>query len=213
MHEPLSRRLRAIIEEGGEATPLSFNLLLERTDGRGLYLVILLLCLPFVLPVSIPGTSTPFGLGIAWLALRFGLGRKARLFRKVGDRPLGPRAKHLLLSGGEKVLRFLEKFIKPRRTAWLGWRSAQQFNAGLLILLALMLALPLPPLPPFTNALPAYAIVLITVSMMEEDGWMIWAGYTAALAAVLYFAFWASVIVAVIHKYLGPALRWLGLDI
>lgn len=212
MHEPLSRRLRAIIEEGGEATPLSFNALLERTEGRGLYLVILLLCLPFALPVSIPGTSTPFGLGIAWLALRFGLGRPARLHRKLGDRPLSPRVRRFLLSGGAKVLRFLEKFVKPRRTVWLGWRAARQFNAGLLVLMAILLALPLPPVPPFTNALPAYAILLITVSMMEEDGLMIWAGYAASLFAVLYFVFWAGVIVAVTRKSLEPVLRWLGLD-
>jgi hypothetical protein len=212
MHEPLSQRLQAIIAQGGEETPLSFNTLLERTEGRGLYLVILLLCLPFVLPVSIPGTSTPFGLGIAWLALRFALGKPTRLHRKLGDRPLGPKTLHLLLSGGQKVLRFLEKFIKPRRTTWLGWRAVQQLNAGLLIAMALVLALPLPPIPPFTNALPAYAIILITISMMEEDGWMIWAGYAVALAAVLYFAFWAGLIVAVLHKYLEPVLRWLGLE-
>ena len=212
MHEPLSQRLQTIIAQGGEQTPLSFNTLLERTEGRGLYLVVLLLCLPFVLPVSIPGTSTPFGLGIAWLALRFALGRPARLYRRLGDRPLGPKLRHLLLTGGQRVLRFLEKFIRPRRTAWLGWRAVQQANAFLLIGLALLLALPLPPVPPFTNALPAYAIILITVSMMEEDGWMIWAGYAAVLATLLYFAFWASLIVAVIRKYFEPVLRWLGLE-
>jgi len=209
-HEPLSQRLQAIIAQGGEASPLSFNALLERTEGRGLYLVILLLCLPFVLPVSIPGTSTPFGLGIAWLALRFALGRPTRLPSRLGDRPLGAKTRHLLLSGGQRVLRFLEKFVRPRRTAWLGWRTAQQWNAALLLLMALLLAIPLPPVPPFTNALPAYSIILITVSMMEEDGWMIWVGYATALATVLYLAFWAGLIVAVIQRYLEPVLRGLG---
>lgn len=210
MHEPLSQRLQQIISQGGENDPLSFNLLLERTDGRGIHLVVLLLCLPFVLPVSIPGTSTPFGLGIAWLVLRLALGRPARLYRRLGDRPLGPKLRRVLLNGIRKVLAFLEKFIKPRRTSWLGWRAVRHWNTFVLILMAILLALPLPPVPPLTNALPAYAIILITLSMMEEDGWTIWVGYAAALGTVLYFVFWAGLIVAVIHRCLAPLLRSLG---
>ncbi len=62
----------------------------------------------------------------------------------------------------------------------------------LLILLALGLALPLPI--PLTNALPAPAIVLIAVSMMEEDGGAIFSGYLMTLVTVAYFLFCAGAI-------------------
>ena len=57
------------------------------------------------------------------------------------------------------------------------------------------------------------AIIILAVSMMEEDGLMIWFGYAAALATVVYLGLSAGVIVAVVTKlyqqfmeYMQPAV-------
>lgn len=184
-HEPLSALLARLLS----AEPsLTANQLIARTGGRGLYLVLVLLSLPFVAWVSLPGMSTAFGPAIGWLALRAALGKPARLPARLGDRPLSPRFRQAILGGGLKFLRFLEKVVRPRRTGWMSWRAAHTAHALLIVLMALLLALPLPA-PPFfgANALPAYAIILIALSMMEEDGVMIWLGYAAALVALAYF--------------------------
>ena len=193
-HPPLSQSLAQILEShpGGEAVTL--NDLLRSTEGRGLYLVIILLSLPFIGPVSVPGMSTPLGAVIALLAFRLALGRTPRIPKKFGDRPLPKGLKKVILGGGVRFLRFIEKGVKPRRTVWMGWRLARLGHALLLVFMALMLALPLPPLPPFTNALPSYALILVAASMMEEDGVMIWVGYAVSLGTTIYFAFWAEII-------------------
>jgi hypothetical protein len=48
--------------------------------------------------------------------------------------------------------------------------------------------LPLPS-PPFffTNTIPGYAIILLSASIMEQDGYLIWIGYAAAAANVVFF--------------------------
>jgi len=62
---------------------------------------------------------------------------------------------------------------------WANVHSAgapRSVQCPVMTLQAFLLALPFPPLPPFTNSLPCYALILIAASMMEEDGILIWIG-------------------------------------
>ncbi len=195
MHEPLSQRLAQILESNGATGSLTLNRLIAKTEGRGIFSIIILLCLPFVGPMSIAGMSTPFGLTIALLALQLARGQAPHLPKRVGDRPMSARLQRGMRRTGVKFLRLIEKLVKPRRVSWMSWPVAQQANVLLLVFMAFLLALPLPPIPPFTNAFPSYAIILIAASLMEEDGMMIWAGYAVSLGTVVYFGLWAEVIV------------------
>lgn len=190
MHEPLSQRLAQILAQGDR---LTLNQLIEQTNGRGIFSIFILLALPFVGPVSLAGISIPFGLAIGWLALRLARGLPPRLPKRLGDRPLPPGLRKVV-EASVKLLRGLERVVKPRPVAWMNWRAVRLGNALLLALMALLLALPLPPVPPFTNALPSYSIILLAASLMEQDGRMIWVGYAVTLGTVLYLGFWAGLI-------------------
>ena len=71
-------------------------------------------------------------------------------------------------------------------------------NAILIAFMAFLLALPVPL--PFTNTLPAYTIILLAASMMEEDGVLIWLGYGVATGALAYFGLISGSIVALLAK-------------
>ena len=90
MHQPLSQRLLQIIEANSGTEGITLNDLLERTEGRGFYLVIILLALPFIVPVSIPGVSTVLGLSVALLSLKLAFGTQPRLPNFMGNRRLSP---------------------------------------------------------------------------------------------------------------------------
>lgn len=219
MHEPLSQRLAQILKEAPRSGPVTMNYLVERTEGRGLYLLFILLCVPFVPLLSPPGLSTLLGGIIFLLSLYLAAGAKPRLPQFIGARPLPPglhqqllaflalpdpdkprpRAKGVrqhLISGSVKFLRFIERWNRPRRTKWMSWRWAHGANSLLIALLAFLLALPLPSAPFFpTNGLPAYAIILVSAAMMEEDGVLIWFGYALSLATVVFFGSIAGTII------------------
>ncbi|MEY2409444.1 MAG: hypothetical protein QOF48_2114 [Verrucomicrobiota bacterium] len=209
MHEPLSVKLAQIVKHQDSATGITLNELMERTQGRGFYLVIILLSLPFIVPVSIPGVSTILGLTIATLTLRLALGKSARLPRFMGGRKLSPAFREKILGGSVKFLRFIEKGVKPRRTRWLASRWAISANALLMTFMGLLLALPFPPFPPLTNALPCYALILIAVSTMEEDGLMIWAGYAMSVGTTIYLFLVAEGLKIVFMKFLHAVQHWL----
>jgi len=221
MHEPLSQKLARILQEAPPAGDVTMNYLLARTEGRGLYLLMILLCLPFVPLVSPPGLSTLFGGIVFVLSLSLAVGAKPQLPHFIGARslPLDLRQdltllladphsaeakapptifKQRLLRWGVRFLRFIERWSRPRRTHWMSWRLARSGNALLLALLAFLLALPLPSAPIFpTNGLPAYAIILIAASMLEEDGVLIFFGYALALVTIIFFASIAGTLVGV----------------
>ena len=192
MHEPLSKSLARILD--GSTPGITLNELLERTAGRGLYLVIILLVLPFIVPVSIPGFSTVLGLSVALLSSRLAFGQTQRLPGFLGRRKLSLAVQQKLLAGSVKYLRFIEGLVKPRQTPWISMRPARFFNALLMTFMALLLALPFPPLPPFTNSLPCYSIILLAVSMMEEDGVTIWIAYAVSLGTIVYLVIIAGVL-------------------
>ncbi len=193
--EPLSLTLARILAADRDRASFTANQLIARTDGRGLYLVFILLGLPFVAWVSVPGMSTVLGPMIGVLALRLALGQPPRLPARLGDREIPPRVRQAIEGGGLKFLRFLEKGVRPRRTTWLTWPVPRLVNALLILFMAVLLALPLPS-PPFfgSNTLPSYAIILLAVSMMEEDGVMIWVGYAATAVATAYFVIFGALI-------------------
>ena len=196
-HQPLSVSLQDIV--GRAKDRLTLNYLLDHTEGRGLYLVMILLCLPFVTPVSIPGTSVVLGSMIMVLAFGLAMGWAHRLPNFIGGKTLPPERMAKVMRASLGLLRFLERFVRPRRTSWMSWRVARGGNALLIAFMAFLLALPLPPLPPCTNMFPSYAIIFLAVSMMEEDGLMIWVGYAAALGTVIYFWLMANLISNHLH--------------
>ena len=114
---------------------------------------------------------------------------------------MGSGQQRRMLEASVKVLRCIERVVRPRGSGWLSWPTIYAGNSLLLAFMAFLLALPL--LVPFTNTFPAYAIVLLAISMMEEDGLTVWLGYAAALATVVYFGLTGGALVALARKYLG----------
>ncbi len=193
-HQPLSASLQSILEHESAKEKLTLNFLLEQTEGRGLYLVFVLLALP---SVYLPGMSVALGIVIMFLALALAFEKPPRLPKFVGDKALPKTAMNKVLRTSVRLLRFIEKMVKPRRTPWMTWRATKSINAFIIAWLAFLLALPIPPVPvPFTNLFPGYSIVLMAVTMMEEDGVMIWVGYAASAATTTYFVLSFGVIYA-----------------
>ncbi len=204
----LSCELEQILRQQQSPEGASLNSLMLQTEGRGLYLVMVLLCLPALTPIPLPVINNLIGLVLMIMAASVVRGGAPRLPRFIGDRKLSTAQWERILNTSVKVLRFLEKFVRPRKTQWLSCRLARVANALIIALLALLLAIPTPPGILFVNSLPSLAIMLIALAQMEEDGWVIWVGYLAAIGAVAYFVFLFKVLVAAAKALAAAVARW-----
>lgn len=167
--------------------PVTLREVITTLRGRAYVLLLLLLSLPFITPVPLPGLSTVFGLAIGFITLRLTLGQKPWLPMKLQRKVLPAGFFTKIIAASARVIRFLEKFLRPRLPAITGSGLLLQLHALLMLLAASALLLPLPI--PFTNSFPAWTIMLIAAGMLERDGWFIIAGYVVFAAGVLYFVF------------------------
>lgn len=182
----LSEELAELRLSAGERA-ITLREVIYTLGGRAYLLLVLLLALPFITPVPLPGLSTPFGLAIALIALRLSLGQRPWLSMKLQRKELPAGFISKLFGVAEKVLRFLEKFLRPRLTFLTDTPLLVQMHAVLMLLAALALLLPLPI--PFTNSFPAWTILLLAAGLLERDGGFILTGYVVFAAGVLYFVF------------------------
>ena len=187
-HDAASKLSTTLLGVSGSlpAGKVSLRDLLELIGEQGMLLVCVFLTLPFLLPVSIPGVSTVFGLAIILIGVGVTLNRVPWLPRRILDRPLSTAPiKHAFDKGARFVARF-ERMVRPR---WLFLTRAVAGNIvhGLALVLAgVLLMFPLG-LVPFSNTLPAVAILFLSLGMLERDGLLIVAGYLMNVATIFYF--------------------------
>jgi hypothetical protein len=174
--------------------------------GRAYMLLVLLLALPFITPIPLPGLSTPFGLAIALIAFRLSLGQRPWLPKKLQRKVLPAGFISKVFGFAEKLLRFFEKFLRPRLTFLTDTPRLVQLHAIFLLIAALVLLLPIPI--PFTNSFPAWAILLLAAGLLERDGLFIIAGYLVFVAGVFYFIFLGEAATRLVQALLDWVRAW-----
>lgn len=188
------------LAESVQDSDLTLGNLMDQLEGRVYTLLLVLLSLPFCQPVLLPGLSTPFGVVIALLGLRFALRQHPWLPKRLLATKLTAKFLPAVMRGSAKLLGTMERLLHPRLT-WIFDYHIAHLLAGLAILICgLLLLLPLPV--PFSNMLPALTVVLAAASFSERDGYcLIAAGVTFALTMVFFGALaWGGI----------EAVCWLG---
>jgi hypothetical protein len=157
--------------------------LMQALKGRGSAMLLIFLALPFCF-VAVPGLSMPFGIAICLIGGCLAIGREPWLPRFILQRRLSTARSAQLLTGAIKVARQLEKFVRPR-LAFLHAGPGMLRLIGLGIVIAsLGLMLPLPV--PFSNSIPAWAVVLLAIGMMEKDGLCVLLGHLTAMGTWVF---------------------------
>lgn len=186
-HQPslLSEDLLGILASSrGTTVPLIHILCSIR--GRGFLLFMIFLALPFLIPVPLPGLSTPLGFLFMFFGLRIAFGQRPLWTRWLLRRRIASATLKELIERSVRVVRFVEKLLRPRMHFLQHWRLFRLVNGLTIFSGGLALCLPIPI--PASNFIPALGIVLLCLGMMEADGYFILAGYLASVGAWLYLA-------------------------
>lgn len=187
---PVSKPLSAMLSEVGHTLrgeDISVRELLAQIGEQGMLVFAIFLIVPFLVPVSIPGVSTVFGLLITLIGLGVMANRMPWLPAKLMDRRVP--AKHLsrAFEQGAKLVARLERFLHPRLAGLSSGAAMKRFNGLMLVVAGVLLMFPLG-LVPFSNTLPGLAILFLAVGMLQKDGVFVLLGYLLILATIVYFA-------------------------
>jgi|AGTN01.1.fsa_nt_gi Uncharacterized ABC-type transport system, permease components len=187
---PASRLLAGFAEHWqGERVRLKD--VVDVLEDRAYGLLLLVLAFPNVIPNPIPGLSGILGVPLVLVAAQLALGRPHPWFPAfLAERSMATGDFRAVV---EKIAPWLQKFerLTRPRLRWLSNPVAERLLAAFCLFLAIILALPIP----LGNMLPALAVSLIALGLIEHDGLAIGAG--AVLGIVSIFIVSAVVIVMV----------------
>lgn len=182
----LSHTLRSTAAAMGEGK-ISLRELLVLVGEQGMLLFCLLLTVPFLLPVSIPGISSVFGLLILFIGIGITLNRVPWLPARLMARRFATEQLKSTLHKGADLLARLDRFVRPRLLVLTASSTINRANGLMIMLAAVLLMMPFGAIP-LTNTLPAWAILLLATGMLQRDGCFVALGYTLVAATLIWFA-------------------------
>lgn len=197
---PLSQVLIAL---AGDTSRLRVSIgdLLAALQDRAVAALLLLFALPNVIPAP-PGTSALLGAPLVFLAAQLTFGLRPWLPRLITERSITREHFAALVSRAAPWLDRAERLLRPRWTVLC--RPPAEYGVGLVcLLLSVIVFLPIP----FGNMLPAFAICLMALAILELDGLWVLAGLLTAAGSValVWGVLWALLRTAVylVHHVLS----------
>jgi hypothetical protein len=160
--------------------------LLERLGQSGMQLFAVFLTLPFLVPVSVPGVSTVFGLVIILIGVGVAFDQLPWLPGFVLRREVPAGSLGKALEQGAKLVARFEKLLHPRWGTLAHGAAVTRFNGLVLAFAGVLLMAPFG-FVPFSNTLPGLAILFLALGILERDGLFVLLGYLMTAATVLYF--------------------------
>lgn len=164
-------------------------------DDRAYGLLMLVLAVPNIVPNPIPGLSGMLGVPLILVAGQLMLGlRRPWLPGIVADRSVSSLGFRAIFARILPTLERIERLLHPR-LRWLRRPPSEQLLAGFCVILAIILALPIP----LGNTPTALAISLIALGLIEHDGLAIAAGVAVGIGSIVIVS---AVLLALFHALL-----------
>lgn len=177
-HQPLSQLLARIAADDTRER-VSVADLLELAGDRAFGALMFVFALPNVVPTP-PGVSAVLGLPLILLAAQFLWGRRTPwLPRAISTRSIARTDLAAVISRMASPMRRLERVLKPRLDLLVS-PAAERLLGFALLILAVILFLPIP----LGNMLPAVAICIVSLALVEHDGLAVLVGILIGVIAV-----------------------------
>jgi len=154
--------------------------LLAELDHRALAAMLFIFAVPNTIPVP-PGVSGVLGAPLIFLAAQLMLGLKPWLPKIISDRSFARTDFEKVLTKVGPWLQKAERLMKPRAQI-LAKPPAENLIGAVVLLLSIILFLPIP----LGNMLPAIAICILALGLIERDGlWILIGTVTSAVSVVI----------------------------
>ena len=153
----------------------------------GLLILTAFLTVVFLVPVSIPGVSTVFGAAILLIGITRLFGVKLWLPKRIAEKVLPSAKLHAALDKGAVWVHRLERISRPHRMPWLASPGLMDTINNLALVIAAILLMAPFGLIPFSNTLPALALLFFAIGLLQRDGLFIVLGHLGNVLTVVYF--------------------------
>lgn len=180
--EKTSQLLRQFADQlGGER--VSLEDVVASLGDRGLGVLMAIFAVPNIFPAPIPFGNVIFGIPVIILAVHLMLGwPRLVLPKSIARRSIGASVLKSITPRLAGMLARIEPLLKPRLPA-VSTPAAERVIGLICVVLSILSALPIP----FGHMVPALALMVIGLGLIEHDGVAILLGAALGIAGVLVF--------------------------
>jgi hypothetical protein len=192
-----NRRTSVLLGEyiaGLDKPKVSLGDLRDALGDRGFGVLLFVFALPNLIPVNIPLLSLVLGAPLVLLAVQLTYGRHKPWFPHwLTRQSISRQTFEAVVSRALPYLERAERLLRPRFTMLVSWTAERLIGLGLLVL-TVVLALPIP----FGNWLPAFAICIVGLAMVEKDGLAVLAGFAVGAFSLVVAG---TVVIGLVHAF------------
>jgi hypothetical protein len=201
-HRSVSAILRGVIDTAKGET-ITLGEIIDAFGERAFGLVLILFSLPNCVPAP-PGIAGIVGTPVLIFGIQMMLGHKHPWLPKfILRRSVSVAKFKRLIDIAEPRLQKLERLCRPRLT-----QLFSVFGDRMIGLFAFLVALSVLIPFPGTNFPPSIALVIVSIAVIEEDGYLLTGGYLIGLAGLAYTA---TVLGASYHLIRAALSGWFGI--
>lgn len=187
------------IQQDADGNAVTIRALVEGLRERGLLVVTIVLAVPFMLPITLPVLSLPFGFFIFMVGVGLVSERTPWIPKRLMEKPISARVLDLLIRRIGSFHRFVQRIARARCT-FLVNRWGLRLAGLNLASAAIALSLPIPPIIPLSNTIPALGVLFLSVALLERDGVIAALGHALCVFAWVYFYLWWEVLKLAFHE-------------
>jgi hypothetical protein len=203
LKETFSRIKEELPDDG-----VTLSIVLELLGKKSHFMLSGFLALPFLVPVSIPGSSTILGAIILLIGIGLVLDRPPKLPERLMTHTFPTDKFRTCVSHGSIWIHRLEKISYRRFSTLCEGSLIRKVNGLVFVLSSLLLMAPLAFIP-FSNTFPGLAILMLSIGILQHDGIMILLGYLFLIVTLFYFAVIAFMGVSAATIDFHSLLKWL----
>ncbi|MGB9978215.1 exopolysaccharide biosynthesis protein [Methanobacterium sp.] len=184
---------------------ITLNDFLELMGKSGGLITCMVISVPFLIPISLPGTGIAAGLAIFVISTSLIFDKDYLIPNRMMNYKMSKKNLIKVINATFRMLTHLEKYIKPRLLIMTRKSIMRKINGFFMIFSAMLFMTPLPI--PLTDTLPALCVFFLAVGALECDGYLILAGYAAIIITTIYF----GSVILLGYAGLSVGLSYLGL--
>lgn len=204
LQQPSSEATSALLVRAvqGETEKVTVGEIIDALDARSFGLAVLLFALPSVVPMP-PGVPTVVGIILMIVSIQMVLGREDLYLPGIlSKRSFDRKSLVGAFTGLAPKLAVIERVMKPRLLFMTG-RVGSIFIGIVVLVMALVLILPLPP---GGNFPPALACAVLGMGLAQRDGVLVAIGLVASVVAMIAVSF----VTLVFIQSLPGLIDWFG---
>lgn len=165
---------------------------LKRLGSRSTAVFLALFSVPFLLVIPLPGLSTIAGIPMAWLGWRLARGLPPWLPDRIARRTIPLRTLQRAVGALRSILGRIGHWLHPRWDNLVSPDAARRTHGLYIAAMALVLAIPMPPVFVGSNAIAAWPIFLLSLGLLERDGRCVLAAYLWLIPFTAYWLLFAT---------------------